>query len=245
LLCPGCARRWLAAPADRGTGIQPPGLPLVCALLAVITSRGQGWPISLHASCCYHPSGQGSPIGPGLTQPRNRRLGAAAPQGLPPGSGKGPELALRTGGRLAGSEFGLRCLLGAQVPSQAPTPVQPVLRSSPSRRTGPEAAGCPSLRPGAVQGGQPAPGQPAPCRTVGRNLPRIRAMSTPKSLLYVRISTPDRRKSRQVITVRSRMPDRERRPSQWRWPPPQAPPARPRPRARAPGRPGTPRWPRR
>ena len=52
------------------------------------------------------------------------------------GSGKGPELALRTGGRLAGRELSLRCLLGARVPSQAQPPVQPVPRSSPFGRTG-------------------------------------------------------------------------------------------------------------
>ena len=38
------------------------------------------------------------------------------------GKGKGPELRLRTGDRLAGNEIGLRCLLGARVPSQAQPP---------------------------------------------------------------------------------------------------------------------------
>jgi len=186
-----------------------------------------------------------SPVGPGLGGTRNRRLGAAAAQGLLLGSGKGPELALRTGSRLAGSELGLRCLLGAQVPSQAQPPVQPVPRSSPSRRTGPEAAGCPSLRPGAVQGGQPAPASQPPAGLWGEIYRASRRCQPPKWLLYVGIVPPDRRKSHSAVTERSQMRDREQQPSQWRWPPPEAPRARPRPRAHAPGRPGKPRWPRR
>src|SRR5450755_2386178 len=93
--------------------------PWVCSALARRARRwGHGHPaarspIRLRASCCYHLSGQGWPRpGTGVWVQR-------PPQGLLLGSGKGPELALRTGGRLAGSELGLRCLLGAQVPSQA------------------------------------------------------------------------------------------------------------------------------
>jgi hypothetical protein len=164
---------------------------------------------------------------------------------LPLGSGKGPELALRTGSRLAGRELSLRCLLGAQVPSQAQPPVQPVPRSSPSRRTGSEAAGCPSLRPDAVRGGQPSPASQPRAELWGEIYRASKRCQPSKSLLYVCIVPPDRRKSPKVITERSQMQDREQQPSQWRWPRPEAPRAQPRPTARAPDRPGRPRWPRR
>ena len=107
--------------------------------------------IRLPASCCYHRSGPGAPLClpfrggfPQYVRKAAPIMGDAALEQAPDGrtagqsqgSGKGPELALRTGSRLAGREVSLRCLLGARVPSQAQPPVQPVPRSSPSRRAG-------------------------------------------------------------------------------------------------------------
>jgi hypothetical protein len=212
----------------------------------------------LPASCCYHQlrcfvSRFGAAFPGSMCGIAAPIMGDAALEQAPDGgtagqlqgSGKGPELALRTGSRLAGRELSLRCLLGAQVPSQAQPPVQPVPRSSPSRRTGPEAAGCPSLRPDAVRGGQPSPASQPRAELWGEIYRASKRCQPSKSLLYVCIVPPDRRKSPKVITERSQMRDREQQPSQWRWPRPEAPRARPRPTARAPDRPGRPRWPRR
>ena len=95
------------------------------------------------------------------------------------------------------------------------------------------------------RGGQPSPASQPRAELWGEIYRASKRCQPSKSLLYVCIVPPDRRKSPKVITERSQMRDREQQPSQWRWPRPEAPRARPRPRARAPDRPGRPRWPRR
>src|SRR5450755_850926 len=97
------------------------------------------------------------------------------------GKGKGPEPRLRTGGRLAGNEIGLRCLLGARVPSQAQPPSSRFLIAAHLTAPGPESGWMHTPRPrrGLDQGGPATSGRPARCRTVSRNLPCIRTLSTP------------------------------------------------------------------
>ena len=114
------------------------------------------------------------------------------------GKGKGPGLRLRTENLPAGNEIGFRCLLGARVPSQAQPPSSRFRVAVPLSRlalcqSGAVTSGGGRLDatppPGAGQiiTGQLPSGRPAPCWTVCRNLPRIRAMSTPE-IVTVRIS---------------------------------------------------------
>ncbi len=220
-------------------------------------SRRPGSSIHSHASCCYHRPGPSAPLclpfrggfsavcaektRRSWEMRRSNRLDCWAVAGQRKGTRTGPSD--RKPARRPRAQPPLSTGRPGPVPS--PTPVQPVPRSSPSRRTGPEAAGCPSLRPDAVRGGQPSPAS-QPRAELWAEIYRASKRCQPsKSLLYVCIVPPDRRKSPKVITERSQMRDRGQQPSQWRWPRPEAPRARPRPRARAPDRPGRPPWPRR
>ena len=114
------------------------------------------------------------------------------------GKGKRPGLRLRTENLPAGNEIGFRCLLGARAPSQAQPPSSRFRVAVPLSRlalcqSGAVTSGGGRLDatppPGAGQiiTGQLPSGRPAPCWTVCRNLPRIRAMSTPE-IVTVRIS---------------------------------------------------------
>jgi hypothetical protein len=101
-----------------------------------------------------------------------------------PGEGKGSGRHLRTGGRPAGNEFGLRCLLGARILSQAQPPSSRCCVAALSTAPGRKTAGCkrPPPRCGPDHGGPDCSGQPARVWTVGRNLPRLEAMSTPRNV---------------------------------------------------------------
>ena len=115
------------------------------------------------------------------------RLGADGPSGRCtrfPGEGKGSGRHLRTGGRPAGNELGLRCLLGARILSQAQPPSSRCCVAALSTAPGRKTAGCkrPPPRCGPDHGGPDCSGQPARVWTVGRNLPRFEAMSTPRNV---------------------------------------------------------------
>ena len=101
-----------------------------------------------------------------------------------PGEGKGSGRHLRTGGRPAGNELGLRCLLGARILSQAQPPSSRCCVTAPPTAPGRKTAGCkrPPPRCGPDHGGPDCSGQPARVWTVGRNLPRFPSMSTPRNV---------------------------------------------------------------